>query len=210
MAIRRSCDTREKLLETVIDLIWKSSYDSVGVNEICENAGVTKGSFYHYFESKAELFYSASESYWNKAKINLDNIFSPQNSAISQLEDLIDFVIQKQKDNAQEDNPVVGCPFFTSGAQSGTEEQLVRQAAIEMAEKSIVYSAALVRNLTAEGYLDDPAEPKILGRLLSHCIQGVLLHGRVMKDLPLVEADLRDGLYRLLSLKHQYRAKPAS
>jgi TetR/AcrR family transcriptional repressor of nem operon len=41
MALRRSCDTKEKLLETAIELVWKSNYDSVGVNEICEKAGVT-------------------------------------------------------------------------------------------------------------------------------------------------------------------------
>jgi TetR/AcrR family transcriptional repressor of nem operon len=105
---------------------------------------------------------------------------------------------------------VVGCPFFTSGAQSGTEEQLIRRAAIEMAEKSIVYSIALVRNLTSEGYLDDPIDAKVLGRMFSHYIQGVLLYGRVMMDLPMVADDLREGLYRVLSLKHQYRSKPTS
>lgn len=210
MALRRSCDTKDKLLETAIELVWKSNYDSVGVNEICEKAGVTKGSFYHYFESKAELFYAASEHYWDQIKVELDQVFSPQNSALTQLEAMIDFIVQKQLDNAHEGNPVVGCPFFTSGAQSGSDEQLVRRAALEMSEKSIVYSAALVRNLTSENYLDDPLDPKILGRLFSHYIQGVLLYGRVMMDLAMVTGDLREGLYRLLSLKPQYRHKHGS
>ena len=208
MAIKRSCDTKEKLLETAIELVWKSNYDSVGVNEICDTAGVTKGSFYHYFESKAELFYAASDHYWNSIKGELDEMFSPQNSALTQLEKLLNFVIQKQLKYADAANPVIGCPFFSSAAQSGTDEQLVRRAALEMSEKSIVYSIALIRNLEAEGYLDDPIDPKVLGRLFSHYIQGVLLYGRVLMDLDVVKNDLREGLYRMLSLKHQYRSKP--
>ncbi|HEC75121.1 MAG TPA: TetR/AcrR family transcriptional regulator, partial [Methylophaga aminisulfidivorans] len=35
-------ETKEKLLETALTLIWQSSYSSVGVNEICRQAGVTK------------------------------------------------------------------------------------------------------------------------------------------------------------------------
>ena len=37
--------TKEKLLETATLLIWQSSYSNVGVNEICQQAGVTKGAF---------------------------------------------------------------------------------------------------------------------------------------------------------------------
>ena len=36
-------ETRERLLETALELIWQSNYSSVGVNEICKQAGVTKG-----------------------------------------------------------------------------------------------------------------------------------------------------------------------
>jgi len=40
-------DTKEKLLQVAIDLIWNQRYGAAGVDQICERAGVNKGSFYN-------------------------------------------------------------------------------------------------------------------------------------------------------------------
>jgi TetR/AcrR family transcriptional repressor of nem operon len=57
--MRKPAETRESLLEAALELIWQSNYVSVGISEICERAGTTKGAFYHHFESKAVLFREA-------------------------------------------------------------------------------------------------------------------------------------------------------
>ena len=118
--MRTHTDTKEKLLDTAIQLIWQSNYSNVGVNDICQQAGVTKGSFYYYFETKADLFYEACQHYWCSMKKDMDAIFSPTFTAQEQLENLIQYVVDKQKkDEHGDDNPVSGCPFFTSGGQAG-------------------------------------------------------------------------------------------
>ncbi|HEX8272840.1 MAG TPA: TetR/AcrR family transcriptional regulator [Longimicrobiaceae bacterium] len=43
---------REVLLERALALFAERGYDAVGVQEICEAAGVTKPTLYHYFGSK--------------------------------------------------------------------------------------------------------------------------------------------------------------
>jgi TetR/AcrR family transcriptional repressor of nem operon len=35
-------ETKRKLLETAVELIWESSYGSVSVDDICTKAGVNK------------------------------------------------------------------------------------------------------------------------------------------------------------------------
>ncbi|MCE3253506.1 MAG: TetR/AcrR family transcriptional regulator [Cellvibrio sp.] len=116
-------DTRTLLLETALNLIWNSNYTSVGVNEICKQAGVTKGSFYHHFESKAELFCEATSHYWEEIRQELDCIFSPINSPLEQLENWLQFIyinkVGEDKDN------VPGCAFFTAGMQSGCGENRI-------------------------------------------------------------------------------------
>jgi TetR/AcrR family transcriptional regulator, transcriptional repressor for nem operon len=203
--MRKPTDTKDKLLETAISLIWQSNYSNVGVNDICTHAGVTKGSFYHYFETKADLFCEASDHYWEDLKKDLDEIYSPSYTPLEQLENLIQLVLAKQELNKQDGNPVSGCPFFTSGAQAGTEEAKVRLAAREMSDKAVKYSAALVRNLNAEGLLRGNPNPQQLGRLLHQFIQGLLIFGRVYFDINVVKTDLREGVYRLLDLKCEYR-----
>jgi len=53
--MKKTCETKEKLLQVGFDLIWDSSYGSVSVDDICRRAGINKGSFYHFFPSKADL-----------------------------------------------------------------------------------------------------------------------------------------------------------
>jgi TetR/AcrR family transcriptional repressor of nem operon len=45
-------DTREKLLAAAKQLFLARGYAGTPVDVICENAGVSKGSFYHFFDSK--------------------------------------------------------------------------------------------------------------------------------------------------------------
>ena len=204
--MREHTETKERLLDTAIQLIWRSNYSNVGVNDICEQAGVTKGSFYYYFQTKADLFYEACEHYWESMKKDLDAIFSPTFTPQDQLENLIQYVIKRQETAEHGDgNPVSGCPFFTSGGQAGSDEERVRDAAREMADKGVRYGAALVRNLKAGDALNSDPDPEQVGRLIHQFIQGLLLFGRVYFDLGVVRTDLREGLYRLVDLKAEFR-----
>ncbi|WP_099467381.1 TetR/AcrR family transcriptional regulator [Konateibacter massiliensis] len=56
-------DTRETILEEALDLFYTKGYDSVGVQEIAENAGITKPTLYYYFGSKTGLLKEILESY---------------------------------------------------------------------------------------------------------------------------------------------------
>ncbi len=59
--------TREKILEAGAQAIADKSFNSCGLAEILQRAGVPKGSFYHYFASKEDfgvaLIERASEEY---------------------------------------------------------------------------------------------------------------------------------------------------
>jgi TetR/AcrR family transcriptional repressor of nem operon len=46
---------KENLLDAAFELMMAKGYVATSVDEICEKAGTTKGSFFHYFESKEEL-----------------------------------------------------------------------------------------------------------------------------------------------------------
>lgn len=196
-------------METAIELIWQSNYTNVGVADICKHAGVTKGSFYHYFETKADLFYEASMHHWDCKKSNLDEIFSPSYTSLEQLENLISYIIGKQECGQVEGgNPVSGCPIFTAGGQAGSGEEKVRAAAIEMSERAIKYDIALVKGLKADGYLNSDVDVEQTARMIFQYIMGLLIYGRVLHSLDAVKRDIRDAIYRLVDLKEEYRIQP--
>lgn len=63
--------SREMLLEVGQKLFINSSFNSVGLNDILQEAGIPKGSFYHYFESKEDFGLKVVEFY---AQQNVDEL----------------------------------------------------------------------------------------------------------------------------------------
>lgn len=195
-------DTRTLLLETALNLIWNSNYNAVGVNEICKQAGVTKGSFYHHFESKAELFCEASNHYWESIKQDLDGLLSPITPPLEQLENWIAFIfVNKLGDDV--DN-IPGCAFFNASTQAGCCEEKVTEALQLMSQRGRVYNAALIRSLQNGNYLEGNADPEFLARLLQQYVQGAISHARINRSLEDIKRELPEGIYRIIGLKPKF------
>src|SRR5260370_36822630 len=82
----RLCYSNLRLLQSTHELIWRQSYGSVGVDQICEQSRVKKGSFYHFFRSKSELTVAAYEFRWDQIRLSLDRIFLAQVPPLERLE----------------------------------------------------------------------------------------------------------------------------
>jgi TetR/AcrR family transcriptional repressor of nem operon len=61
----RSTDTREKLVRTAEKLMLRDGYSATRVDEVISKAGLSKGSFYHFFDSKEALGLAALDHYYS-------------------------------------------------------------------------------------------------------------------------------------------------
>jgi TetR/AcrR family transcriptional repressor of nem operon len=61
---------REKLLEASFALIREKGYSATSVDELCAEAGVTKGAFFHHFQSKDALAVAATDR-WSEVSAAL-------------------------------------------------------------------------------------------------------------------------------------------
>lgn len=68
----RHSDTRQQILSTAQTIILGKGFAAVGLNEILKTAGVPKGSFYHYFESKEHFGSAMLENYFDQYMVTLD------------------------------------------------------------------------------------------------------------------------------------------
>ncbi|USG62035.1 TetR/AcrR family transcriptional regulator [Sneathiella marina] len=199
-------ETRAKLLETAIQLIWQSNYHQVGINDICSKAGVTKGAFYYHFQSKADLFYEAGHYYWEQTLGELDHVISPKYTSLEQLHNLIDMIVERQLNEPfSDDLEVSGCPIFTAGGQVGSGEQRVIQCSQELSNEMLNYHVAIVRGLKGDGLLNGDPDILQISRIIHQYIQGLLIYGRVFNSLEIVRTDLREAIYRIVDLKQEYR-----
>jgi TetR/AcrR family transcriptional regulator, transcriptional repressor for nem operon len=60
---RNPTETRRKLVEAAIRLVLCQGYAATTVDEICDEAGVTKGSFFHHFDSKEAIGQAALDAW---------------------------------------------------------------------------------------------------------------------------------------------------
>jgi TetR/AcrR family transcriptional repressor of nem operon len=58
-------ESKTRLLQAALHVIRAKGYSATRVEDICEAAGLTKGSFFHHFESKEALALGAAD-YWNE------------------------------------------------------------------------------------------------------------------------------------------------
>jgi len=54
--------TKVKVFDTAIELIKEKGYDNVTISQICEKAGIAKGTFYVHYKSKEDII---RESYYS-------------------------------------------------------------------------------------------------------------------------------------------------
>lgn len=67
----QAAQTKAKIISAIMHLLSKDSFDSLKIRQICEEAGISIGSFYHYFDSKeaAMLGVSAVFDDWLQERI---------------------------------------------------------------------------------------------------------------------------------------------
>jgi len=53
--------SKEKLLDATLSVVRRKGYSATRVEDVCAEAGVTKGSFFHHFDSKDALALAAAE-----------------------------------------------------------------------------------------------------------------------------------------------------
>jgi TetR/AcrR family transcriptional regulator, transcriptional repressor for nem operon len=196
--VKRESDTKQKLLNTAVTLIWESSYGSISVDDICNRAGVNKGSFYYAFKSKSDLAAAAFEDHWNKKRGMMDEIFSSQVPPLERLEKYCDRMVQDQIEKHDKFGKLCGCPFASIGSELSTQDEQIRKKAHELSERSMKYLACTLREAEAEGLLEakDPIE---LARQVYCHVTGLIMQAKIENN-PEPLKSLKKGVFRLLGV----------
>lgn len=121
-------DTRQRLLNSARELLYSRSYGNVGVKEICDMAGVQKGSFYHFFPSKQELTLAVLDEFFIISKQEIfTRSFRSEWSAMQQLRALLDNVYAFQKNTKEQIGKTLGCPYGNMSSEMSTQDEVIRQ-----------------------------------------------------------------------------------
>jgi len=195
----RVSDAKSRLMEAVKELIWTGSYGTTTIDQICDKAGVKRGSFYYFFDSKAELAEIAIEEDWQKKRPGLDSIFSPTIPPLERLDKYCEFNYQFQKEMVEKCGCVLGCPLFSLGAEVSTQEAGLQKKIESILDYKKRYFESAIRDAHAAGLIHAP-DPKAKAAVLFCYYQGLVTEARIRNDLEILRSAI-PGTRELLGVK---------
>lgn len=200
----RVSDAKERLMRAVRELIWTGSYGSTTIDQICEKAGVKKGSFYYFFDSKADLAVAALDEEWERRRPELDALFSPTVPPLERLKKYCDYGYRFQSEIKAKCGCVLGCPLFSLGCEVSTQEDRLQKKVQGILDQKRKYLESALRDAHAAGLIHAP-DAAAKARILYAYYQGLLTEARIQNNLEILREAAR-GTLELLGVTDCERA----
>jgi len=157
----RRSNAREQILSAASDLLWENGCCCATVENVCERAGILKGSFYYFFESKTALMTAAVAHIWKTIlRPSYETHFSPETKPDGRIRSFLKWVEELQTEKCIRVGRVVGWPVFLMGCiQSGSEQPLRDYlCSIDLAERRYFESALRDTNQSGAYETFDPVD----------------------------------------------------
>lgn len=182
-------DTREHILAVGEALIQSRGFTALGLSELLTQAGVPKGSFYHYFASKEAFGVALLERYFDSYDGVLSEQLAPNaigNSRAQLLEYFTSWVTRAGCDGAK-----TPCLVVKLAGEVCDLSEPMRQTLAAGITRLTRRIALCIRNAMEDGSLAPVENPEGLARTLYGAWIGCALLAKVSHDLEGMEVLLQ-------------------
>jgi len=163
---QRSEETRSKIIESAIKLFSTRGFNAASVDDICKDAGISKGAFYHHFETKQALFLAL-----------LDGWLQTIDSAIEASKDM---TVPETFMQMTEAFPYIfetageGLPMFLEFWLQASRDKKIWEASIAPYRRYHKYFTTLIKKGVDEGSFVE-VDPELTSRMIVSTAMGLLL-----------------------------------
>jgi AcrR family transcriptional regulator len=170
----RPGNPREKIMTAAARLFYEQGYNSTGINQVLEEAGVAKASLYSHFGSKDELglayLKEASREWFAAISKTLEKAESPVNKLLAAFE-----FLEKQLAG----NAFRGCKFMNMLAEVDASGRALQQEVLEHKQQVRRFIAGLVNAALP------PSGRKQASMLADTCyllFEGAIIESKIHRD----------------------------
>ena len=178
----RTSDARERLIDTARELMHNKGFGAVGVGEICARAGVNKGSFYYFFESKRCLGLAAIDAYTESGKAMWAEIAGSDVTALERLEQILALPYVHGQAQKRVCNKVQGCMLGNLALEQSTQDPQI-QARIEAAfDAHLGVLERILADAVEEGVLPTETDVASKAQAALCLLEGFVMLAKVKND----------------------------
>ncbi len=180
----RTSDAKERLIASVAELMYHRGYTAVGVKEVCDAAGVNKGSFYHFFSSKRDLVLTTLEAQWLiTRKSLLDPVFGLDLPVIERFHKFFQMVADSQQGTC---DPIKGCFFGNLALELSTQDEAIRLKLQSIFQQWTDYFEQVLKEAVEAGELSQ-IDPRTTALAILAFFEGAALLAKTHNDFSIIE-----------------------
>ena len=190
----RTSDARNKILNSAATLIEQRGYSALGVAEICATAGVPKGSFYYFFESKQALALAVIDEHWATQRREWEKALGSEHDPLRRLRDLFEATEEVQRAGQQQAGLVAGCLFGNLALELSNQAEEIRSRLQEIFEAQIDLIERVVVEAKEQGQAGPSVDAREAARSIVAQIEGRVLLAKLLNDPAQLETLWRNCL----------------
>ena len=165
---QRSEETRTHILEAALKRFAVHGYDAASVDQICSDAGVSKGAFYHHFPSKQDIFLELLQGWLGAIDAGFDAVRQPTvPETLMQMTSTLPAIFASADDRL--------LMFLEFWLQASRDEK-IWEATISPYRHYREYFANLIQQGINEGSFS-PVNPQSAAQMIVSLAVGLLLQG---------------------------------
>lgn len=189
MAGRPKIFNEEEALDKAIDLFWSRGYEATSMDHLLKNMNLKKGSLYHSFGSKKELFIKALDHFKSHTLRDLKKRFDQADDPIKEIHN---FFIELAKPDMMPYEK--GCFLCNTLVEmTDVDEELQEKAASHLKELEDVFYK-YVHEAKQKQNLKTTESAKALARYLLTVWNGINVTRRIYPDREVLEEIIKTQL----------------
>jgi len=180
----KDLSTRDRILEVGAQAVSEKSFNSCGLAEILERAGVPKGSFYHYFSSKEDFGVALIERASAEFVAQLQPVLGDrQRSPLARLRG----VFEQGREHCQVNGAARQCLIPKLALETSQLSEPVHAAVKRAYTQWTGLLAQVIREAQDAGELDRAHDPERLADVLVMLWEGATIRMQIDRSLRPVE-----------------------
>jgi AcrR family transcriptional regulator len=162
---RKGVQTRARLLDAAKEIFEENGFLEARISDIAERAGLSHGAFYHYFDSKEQIFREIAEMLDDELAEPMDSVIFSQRSSADPHERL-QTALRRHLEHYRDEAKIMG--VIEQVARYDDHVAAVRSARNQLHREQMERS---IRGMQRRGMADTTLDPKIAAAALGSMVE---------------------------------------